>query len=116
MNINNIGLFLLNSINKNNTDNKNNFLKVVKKYKEKKEDEQNKLLEDISYYRSNYESKRDQNNTLYDEYLQKRFGLYKKWHDSKKKIDLDNIFKLNRPPFYDVPEIYTKNRPRTKLK
>ena len=115
-NINNIGLLLLNSINKNTPENKNTFMKNIKNYKDNKEKEHNQLLQDISYYTANYESKRDVNNSLYEEYLNKRFPLYKKWMNSKKKIDLDNLFKLQKPKYNDIPDIYTKIKPRTLLK
>lgn len=116
MNINNIGLILLNSINKNTTENKKIFLNDIKKYKDEKEKEQNKLLEDISYYIANYENKREENKTLYNEYIQRRFSLYNKWMETKKKLDLDNLFKLQKPPYNDVLDIYTKKRPKTNLK
>lgn len=115
-NINNIALLLLDSINKNSLENKTTFMKNIKIYKEKKEKEHNQLLEDINYYTAKYENKRNENNTLYEEYLNKRFPLYKKWLNSKKKVDLDNLFKLQKPNFNDIPDIYTKIKPRTLLK
>jgi hypothetical protein len=39
-----------------------------------------------------------------------------KWKKSKNVLDLDNLVKLDRPPFEDIPDIYTKKRPKTKLK
>lgn len=116
MDINNIGLLLINSINKNNPENKNKFIKVIKNYNDIKEEKHNQLLEDISYYISKYENKRDQNKTLYEEYIQKRFNLYKKWKDSKNKVNLENLFKLKQPNYDDIPDIYTKTRPKNKLK
>ncbi len=115
-NINNIALSLLDSINKNTPENKTTFMRNIKTYKDIKEMEHNQMLEDINYYTTKYENKRNENNTLYEEYLNKRFPLYKKWLDSKKKVDLDNLFKLKKPEFNNVPDIYTKIKPKTLLK
>ena len=116
MTINDIGFLLLKSMNNNSPENKVKFLKVSKVFKDKNEEDYNKTLEDISNYIATYENKRNQNRTLYDEYLTKRFNLYMKWKKSKNVLDLDNLVKLDRPPFEDIPDIYTKKRPKTKLK
>jgi len=116
MTINDIGFLLLKSMNNNSPDNKVKFLKISKVFKDKNEEDYNKTLEDISNYIATYENKRNQNRTLYDEYLSKRFNLYMKWKKSKNVLDLDNLVKLDRPPYEDIPDIYTKKRPKTKLK
>lgn len=115
MNINNIGILLLNSINRNNSENKFKFIKEVDNYNKKKNDDNDKLAEDLNYYTANYENKRDENNSLYNEYIQKRFALYKNYIDSKRKIDLDNLFKLKTPVYNNIPDIYTKKQPRVFL-
>jgi len=116
MTINDIGFLLLKSMNNNSPENKVKFLKISKVFKDKNEEDYNKTLEDISNYIATYENKRNQNRTLYDEYLTKRFNLYMKWKKSKNVLDLDNLVKLDRPPYEDIPDIYTKKRPKTKLK
>ena len=116
MTINAIGLLLIKSINNNSSENKAMFLKTTKKYNDKKEDDYNKNLEDISYYISTYENKRNNYKKIYDEYLSKRFNLYMKWKKSKNVLDLDNLMKLSRPPYEEVPDIYTKKRPKTNLR
>ena len=72
MNLNDFGLSLLDCINKNNVENKKKFMKNINEYKDKNEMLHNQYLEDISYYISNYENKRIENQNLYDEYLNKR--------------------------------------------
>jgi len=114
--INKIGLLITKSINKNNSENKMKLLKIIEDYKNKKEDIHNKTIEDISYYLATYENKRNENRNLYNEYLERRFVLYKKWYNSKNKLDLDNLFKLEKPNFEEIPEIYTKKRPNSYLK
>jgi len=116
MNINNIGILLINSINKNSPENKTKFLKEVNSFNATKSKEAAKLMSDLNYYVTNYENKRDSSNSLYTEYIQKRFALYKKWIDSKKKVDLENLFKLKQPEFNVIPEIYTKKRPQVFFK
>jgi len=116
MTINDIGFLLLKSMNNNIPENRMKFLKKTKVFKDKKEEEYNKNLEDISHYLATYENKRNQYRTLYDEYLSKRFALYSKWKKSKNVLDLDNLLKLERPPYEEIPDIYTKKRPVTKLK
>ncbi len=116
MTINDIGFLLLKSMNNNSPENKVKFLKISKVFKDKNEEDYNKTLEDISNYIATYENKRNQNRTLYDEYLTKRFNLYMKWKKSKNVLDLDNLVKLDRPPYDDIPDIYTKKKPKTKLK
>jgi hypothetical protein len=116
MELNKIGLLLINSIHKNNTENKNNFFKSTKNFKDRQEMAHNKYLEDISYYISHYEKKRNENKNLYDEYLAKRFILYKNWKDSKQINDLNKLLKLDMPKFEEVPDIYTKKRPKSLLK
>ena len=116
MTINDIGFLLLKSMNNNSPENKVKFLKVSKVFKDKKEEDYNKTLEDISHYIATYENKRSLNTSLYDEYISRRFSLYMKWKKSKNVLDLDNLVKLDRPPFEDIPDIYTKKRPKTKLK
>lgn len=116
MNINNIGVLLINSINKNSPENKTKFLKEVKSYNTDKANEAAKIASDLNFYVTNYENKRDSTNSLYTEYIQRRFELYKKWIDSKKKVDLENLFKLKQPEFNIIPDIYTKKRPRVFFK
>jgi hypothetical protein len=116
MTINDIGLLLIKSINNNSSENKTTFLKTTKVYKDKNEEDYNKNLEDISYYISKYENKRNEYRNLYDEYLSKRFNLYMKWKKSKNVLDLDNLIKLNRPHYEEVPDIYTKKRPKINLR
>lgn len=116
MTINDIGFLLLKSMNNNSPENKVKFLKTVKIYKDKKEEDYNKTLEDISNYIATYENKRSQNKNLYDEYLSNRFNLYMKWKKSKNVLDLDNLLKYDRPPYEEIPDIYTKKKPKTKLK
>lgn len=116
MTINDIGYLLIKSINNNSSENKAKFLRKTQVFKDKKEENYNITLEDISHYITTYENKRMQFKTLYDEYLSKRFDLYMKWKKSKNVLDLDNLIKLERPPFEEIPDIYTKKRPMTKLK
>lgn len=116
MNSNNIGLLLLDCVNKNNMENKKMFIKKVDEYRNKKEDLHNQYLEDISYYISNYENKRIENDNIYQEYLQKRFILYKQWMDNKTIGNLQKLLAFPRPEIKEIPEIYTKKRTISKLK
>jgi len=116
MNVNKIGLLLINCINNNNNVNKNIFIKNINEYRDYKETLHNKYLDDLSYYISNYENKRIKNNNLYNEYLQKRFNLYKQWLDNKNIGNLHNLISLERPELEEIPNIYTKKRLLSKLK
>jgi len=117
MNINKIGLSLLNCIRINNDVNKNIFLnKDIKDLREYNEKKHNKYLEDISFYISNYENKRNENTTIYEEYLNRRFGLYKQWLDNKNIDNLHKLVNFPRPELNDVPDIYTKQRIVSSLK
>jgi hypothetical protein len=114
--INDIGLQLLKSINKNDSDNKKIFILKLNEYNKNKKKDEDKFAEDFKFYLDNYENKRKMNDTLYGEYLQKRFPLYKKWLESKKKPDLENLFKLKNINYVPVPDIYTKTKPNSLLK
>lgn len=116
MNLNGFGLLLLDCVNKNNAENKKMFMKNINEYKDKKENLHNQYLEDISYYISNYENKRVENQNLYDEYLNKRFFLYKQWMDNKTIGNLQKLLAFPRPELTEIPEIYTKKRIISKLK
>jgi len=116
ININDIAFQLLKSINKNDSDNKKIFISKLNEYNKNKKKENDKLIEDFNYYIENYENKRKMNDTIYGEYLQKRFPLYKKWLESRKKPDLENLFKLKTINYVPISEIYTKTRPRILLK
>jgi len=114
--LNNFGLLLLDSIYKNNSENKKNFMKNINEYNDKNEKLHNQYLNDISFYISNYENKRIENQNLYDEYLNKRFSLYKQWIDNKSIGNLQKLLAFPRPELIEVPEIYTKKRIISNLK
>ncbi len=116
MNLNDFGLSLLDCVNKNNVENKKKFMKNINEYKDKNEKLHNQYLEDISFYISNYENKRIENQNLYDEYLNRRFFLYKQWMENKSIGNLQKLLAFPRPELTEVPEIYTKKRIISKLK
>jgi hypothetical protein len=116
MNFNKFGLSLLDCVNNNNGENKKIFMKNINEYRDKKEELHNQYLEDISYYISNYENKRIENQNLYQDYLNRRFLLYKQWKDNKTIGNLQQLISFPRPELNEVPEIYTKKRIISKLK
>lgn len=114
--LNSFGLLLLNSINRNNGENKRSFINYVNKYKDDKEKINNSNLEDMTSYLANYDNKREQNNSIYDEYLQKRFHLYNQWRDNKTNTNLIKLLYFNKPVLEEVPDVYTKTRFKSLLK
>ncbi len=116
MEINKIGLFLIDSINKNNNENKNKFMKIIKNFKDNQEIKHNENLEDLSYYLANYENKRNENKSLYDEYIHKRFLLYNQWINRRNNSNLIKLLNFPKLELEEVPEIYTKKRFKNMLK
>ena len=72
--------------------------------------------DNISYYLSTYENKRNENRYLYDEYVQKRLILYNKWNTTKNNTDLIKLLYFSKLNLEEIPEIYTKKRYKTMLK
>lgn len=114
--LNIIGLLLINSLNKNNAENKKTLITYINKYNEEKEKKINDNIEENTYYLVNYDNIREKNKLLYNEYLQKRLDLYNEWKENKTNNNLIKLLNLNKPIIEEIPDIYTKKRLKTLLK
>ena len=111
MKINDIGLLLTAF-----TINKNKLLVEIDKYK--KEIKRKKEIEkqQNEFYELNYEQKRINNELLYNEFFHNRQLIYNKWKTNKKMEDLIALVNYKYPDISDVPDIYTSDIKKSKLK
>ena len=111
MKINDIALLLTAfNINKNKLIVEiDNYKKELKKRNEIEEKQK-------EFYLINYEQKRTNFDLLYKEFIQNRRLLYNKWASTNKIDDLIQLVNYKYPDIDDIPDIYTIDIKKSKLK
>ena len=124
-NIVDIGYLLIDNINIKKSDNinikksdkiKNKLFDKITKYNENKKESHKKKVENTQYYLENYQNIRENNEELYNKYLEERLVLFNKWKESNNIKDLYEYLSLERPEYIEVPDVYTGDFNRRKLK
>lgn len=116
-NIVDIGYLLIDNINIKKSDKiKNKLFNKITKYNENKKESHKKKVENTQYYLENYQNIRENNEELYNKYLEERLVLFNKWKESNNIKDLYEYLSLERPEYIEVPDVYTGDFNRRKLK
>jgi len=116
MRLNDFGLLLTSAIDNTNPNAKKELISLSDKenrLKIFKEEKENKRIE---YYKNTFENKRENDKKLYEEYLEHRKILYNKWRETKGIGDLQELITYKLPEISDIPEIYTSDIKKSKLK
>jgi len=116
MKLNELGLLLIIALHNNAEKNKDILLANVEKHKKNVANNNDLILRKKNFYLVNYEQKRNENDTLYDEYIHNRLLLSNKWKNTNKIQDLQLLVNYQKPVFHDVDDIYTYDIIRSKLK
>jgi hypothetical protein len=116
MKLNNLGLLLIAAIHNNTQKNKDALISSAEKHKKNIANNNDLILKRKEFYLKNYEQKRNENNTLYEEYIHNRLQLLNKWKNTNKIQDLQLLVNYQKPIFHDVDDIYTYNIIKSKLK
>jgi response regulator RpfG family c-di-GMP phosphodiesterase len=116
MKLHDLGLLLITAIHNNTQKNKDIFLTNVEKHKKNVVNTNDVILKQKEFYLVNYEQKRNENNTIYDEYIHNRLLIFNKWKNTNKIQDLQKLVNYQRPVLQDIDEIYTYNIITSKLK
>lgn len=116
MRLNDLGLLLITAIHNNAQKNKDIFLTNVEKHKKNVINNNDIILKKQNFYLVNYEQKRNENNTLYEEYIHNRLLLLNKWKNTNKIQDLQLLVNYQKPIFHDIDDIYTYDIIKSKLK
>jgi hypothetical protein len=116
MKLNDFGILLTSAINNTNPNAKKEILINSEKHRITLNEYQKKENIKKDFYINNYENIREQNRTIYDEYIANREILYNKWKETKKIVDLENLIAYKLPDMQLIDEIYTKDIKKTNLK
>jgi len=116
MKLNDLGLLFIMAIHNNSQKHKDLFLSNIEKHKKNVTQNNDIIMKKKEFYITNYEQKRNENNTNYEEYIHNRLLLYNKWKNTNKLQDLQKLVNYPKPNFYDVNDIYTYNIIKSKLK
>lgn len=106
----------LNYVEEDNLKNKAAVLKLLDNFKEKVNNNKDLEIKLKTEYDTNFEQKRIEEYTKYEDYYNERSVIYQQWLKSKKQKDLFELVKLLPPKNVEIPEIYTIHYSRSKLK
>jgi hypothetical protein len=115
-NIKDIGYILIDNIYRKTDQNKIKLFDKITKYNKIKKRSDTKKEKNAQYYLENYQNIRENNEELYNKYLEERLILFNKWKESNNIKDLYEYLSLERPEYIEVPDVYTGDFNRRKLK